>query len=87
MAQVVLTPDAETDLLELLSYLAEKSDRAADYLSDVVNLVFQNLAEYPLLVVHATNWCPACTACTQAATFFSTFRRRVIRTVFYSLPT
>ena len=49
MAQVVLTPDAETDLLDLLSYLAEKSDRTVDYLTNVVNLVFQNLAEYPLL--------------------------------------
>lgn len=49
MAQVALTPEADRDLLDLLSYLAEKSDSTVDYLTDVVNLVFQNLAEYPLL--------------------------------------
>ena len=49
MAQVALTPEADRDLLDLLSYLDEKSARAADGLTDMAIQVFQNLAEYPLL--------------------------------------
>ena len=49
MARVVLSPQAEKDMLDLLSYLAESSDSAASSFTAQANATFQNLSEYPLL--------------------------------------
>ena len=49
MVQVVLSPQAEQDMLDLVSYLAEHSDSAVDSFTAQAKATFQNLAEYPLV--------------------------------------
>lgn len=49
MVRVVLSPQAEKDMLDLMSYLAEYSESGADSFTTQAKATFQNLAEYPLV--------------------------------------
>jgi hypothetical protein len=64
MPQVLVTPQVETDLLEIWVYLAEESTIAtADRVLGTIDQKCQALAEQPGRAGAATNSRPVCGAC------------------------
>ena len=55
MTTVLITPLAEQDLSDIWDYVAESSVERADKLLDLINDKCQMLAEFPEMVVRATN--------------------------------